>query len=116
MSALPEPVTTPPPMSAETSTPPGHATTLVDAGKVTVLLRGEIDLALSSLLAGILASSPGLKSKTVVDATEVTFADCTLLGFLLQLSQLTRLTLKPSLAVRDLLHVSGLGSSFAVDD
>jgi anti-anti-sigma regulatory factor len=116
MSALPEPVTTPPPMSVETSLPPGHASTLVDAETVTVLLQGEIDLALSPLLAEILAEAPGLQSKMVVDASAVTFADCTLLGFLLPLSQLTRLTLKPSPAVRDLLLVSGHSSSFAVDD
>jgi anti-anti-sigma regulatory factor len=116
MSALPEPVTTPPPKPAETSLEPGHASTLVDADKVTVLLQGEIDLALTPVLAEILAKAPGQKSKFVVDASAVTFADCTLLGFLLPLSQLTRLTLKPSPAVRDLLLVAGLSLSFAVDD
>jgi anti-anti-sigma regulatory factor len=116
MSALTEPVTTPPPLPAEPSLEPGHASTLVGAEKVTVLLQGEIDLALTPVLAEILAKAPALKSEIVVDASAVTFADCTLLSFLLPLSQLTRLTLKPSPAVRDLLLVAGLSLSFAVDD
>jgi anti-anti-sigma regulatory factor len=93
----------------------GGASTAVTCDEILVLLTGEVDLALSGVLGDILSQVPGSGARAVVDASAVTFADCTLLAFLTQLSELARLVLKPSAAVRDLLLLGGLPSDFGQD-
>jgi anti-anti-sigma regulatory factor len=89
--------------------PVGQAFALIGIDRGTVVLRGEIDLALAGILARLAETVPKLSPRVVVDAAEVTFADSTLVDFLAELGTYGPVSVHNSpRAVRELFHLVDL--------
>jgi len=89
----------------------------VQRGEQTVVwLLGEIDASLEPDLALIALLAPRVSSELVIDAAWMTFADCTLTGFVAKVAEQLDVTARrPSVLLLDLLRISGLLDRVKVD-
>jgi anti-anti-sigma factor len=87
----------------------GRIVTRMGEDRVIVRLLGDIDLSLRGELDLLAQQLTRSETPVLVDAADLRFADCTVVGFLAAIAARAPVTVRqPTRLVRELLHLSGL--------
>jgi hypothetical protein len=89
--------------------PAGSVLTSIEPGRAVVWLRGDIDLALTEDLSQLEAHVGALGPHIVLEVSQMTFCDTTLLNFIAALSKEVAVTVRrPPALLMDLIRICGL--------
>jgi hypothetical protein len=93
----------------------GEVLPVIRPERVTVWLRGDVDLSLTHDLLAVSATLTRLRLPLVVDVSGLTFCDATVADFLSCAADLTSVSVRrPSRLMRDFLHVFGLADQVRI--